>query len=248
MNALDDEKHRVIGVYGPSGVGKSWLLEQIEKRIRSEKRLFDVIAKATVSQTWELKNIQEDIAYAFSLDLNNVPSKVGRADLLLKRLQMELKSKQKILVMLDDMQEELDLKAVGIPSGDESAGCKLLLTSRYKDVLQAKMSAKPTFRVEDLKDDEALRLFEKTVGDKLEDDKELKAIPPQVVKKLAGLPLLIISVASTLKDSNVYAWRNALINIEESNVEAIVKLSYHHLKSEDTKTLFLLCGLIGGNL
>lgn len=43
-------------------------------------------------------------------------------------------------------------------------------------------------------------------------------------------------------------WINTLVKIEESNIETIVKLSYHHLKSEDAQSLFLLCGLIRGTI
>ncbi|KAL3729553.1 hypothetical protein ACJRO7_026648 [Eucalyptus globulus] len=245
MNALDDEKLKVIGIYGPGGVGKTTLLEEVQKKLRNEKRLFHLIATTTVSQTQDLKKIQDDIAYALSLDLKNTPSEVGRRDLLFRKLQSD--PTKKVLIILDDLWGPLDLKAVGIPAGDESRGCKLLLASRFKDVLEQKMHADKTFRLEGLNNDEAFRLFEKIVGDKLKDE-ELKAIAAQVVEKLLGLPLLIISVASTLKYSRVSAWKNALIKIDEPKIETIVKLSYDHLESEEARSLFLLCGLIGGTI
>ncbi|KAK3419727.1 hypothetical protein EUGRSUZ_G00405 [Eucalyptus grandis] len=245
MKALDDEELKVIGVYGPGGVGKTTLLEEVEKKLKKEGRLFHMIVKAKVSQTPDLNKIQDDIAYFFSLKLKEEPSEVGRRDLLCQRLQKD--PSEKILIILDDLWDKLDMKAVGFPLGDESRGCKLLLTSRFKDVLEQKMLADRTFRLEGLNNDEAFKLFEKTVGDKLKDE-ELRLIAPKVVKKLAGLPLLIISVASTLKYSHVSAWKKALRKIDESNIETIVKLSYDHLKSEDAKSLFLLCGLIGGTI
>ncbi|XP_039173343.1 disease resistance protein At4g27190-like [Eucalyptus grandis] len=223
MNALDDEKLKVIGIYGPGGVGKTTLLEE----------------------TQDLKKIQDDVAYALSLDLKNEPSEVGRRDLLFRKLQSD--PTKKVLIILDDLWGPLDLKAVGIPAGDQSRGCKLLLASRFKDVLEQKMHADKTFRLEGLNNEEAFRLFETIVGDKLKDE-ELKAIAAQVVEKLLGLPLLIISVASTLKYSRVSAWKNALIKIDEPKIETIVKLSCDHLESKEAKCLFLLCGLIGGTI
>ncbi|KAK3419734.1 hypothetical protein EUGRSUZ_G00415, partial [Eucalyptus grandis] len=245
MKALDDEKLKVIGIYGHGGVGKTTLLKEVEKKLKKEGRPFHMIVKSNVSQTPDLKKIQDNIAYAFSLKLKDEPSEVGRRDLLCRRLQRD--PREKVLIMLDDLWDELNLEAIGIPSGDESRGCKLLLTSRFKDVLEQNMHADRTFRLEGLNDDEAFRLFEKIVGDKLEDE-ELKSIAAQVVEKLAGLPLLIISIASTLKYSRVSAWKDALIKIEDSNIETIVKLSYDHLKSEDAKSLFLLCALLGGTI
>ncbi|KAF8029923.1 hypothetical protein BT93_E2361 [Corymbia citriodora subsp. variegata] len=247
IKALNDEKHKVVGVYGPGGVGKITLLEEVEKKLRKEGRPFEMIVKAKVSQTPDLTKIQYDIAYALGLkNLKDEPSGEGRKDLLVRRLQKD--PNEKVLIILDDMWGPLDLKAVGIPSGDESVNCKLLLTSRDKSVLEQNMHAEPTFHLECLKEEEAFRLFEKTVGDKLKGDEELKAKAAQVVRKLAGLPLLITSVASTLKYSNVSAWENALIKIEDPNIEKIVEWSYDHLESEDAKSLFLLCGLFGGTI
>ncbi|KAF8019510.1 hypothetical protein BT93_G0250 [Corymbia citriodora subsp. variegata] len=250
MKALDDEKYKVIGVYGPGGVGKTTLLKEVEKKLREEGGPFKLIVNAKVSQTPRVTKIQDGIAYGLGLKtMKDEPSEEGRRDLLLKKLKED--PNEKVLIILDDLWTKLDLEAVGIPSGDTSGKCKLLLTSRFKDVLEQKMLANRTFFVEGLNDDEAFRLFEKTVGDRLKDNENLKAIGDQLVKKLAGLPLLIISVASTLKYSDESAWRNTLIEIDESTKEikeTIVQLSYGHLKSVDAKSLFLLCGLIGGTI
>ncbi|KAI3424674.1 uncharacterized protein J3R85_010429 [Psidium guajava] len=161
MKALDDEKLKVIGVYGPGGVGKTTLLEEVEKKLRKEGRPFHMIVKAKVSQTPDLKKIQEDIACALGLKLIDVPTEEGRRDLLFKRIQND--PSENILIILDDLWEKLDLKAVGIPDGDESRGCKLLLSSRFQDVLEQKMHADRTFRLEGLNNDEAFELVEKTI-------------------------------------------------------------------------------------
>ncbi|KAL3729541.1 hypothetical protein ACJRO7_026636 [Eucalyptus globulus] len=281
MKALYDEKHEVIGVYGPGGVGKTTLLEMVEEKLKKEKEEklkkegklnkdkegkldkeggpsveeklnkeggpFNMIAKSKVSQTPDLTKIQFDIAYALGLTyLKNEPSEEGRRDLLLKRLQKD--PSEKVLIILDDLWGELDLKAVGIPLGNESMKCKLLLASRDKRVLEQRMHADQTFHLKSLEEDEAFNLFEKIVGDQLRDNEELKVKAAQVVTKLAGLPLLINSVASTLKYSDVSTWEDMLIKIEDPNNERIVKWSYDHLESEEAKCLFLLCGLIGGTI
>ncbi|KAF8020370.1 hypothetical protein BT93_G0925 [Corymbia citriodora subsp. variegata] len=245
MEALDDEKLKVIGVYGLGGVGKTTLLKEVQKKLGKEGRPFHMIVESIISQTPNLKQIQYVIADALSLNLKDEPSLNGRADLLRRRLQKD--PSEKVLIILEDLWDALDLKAVGIPLGEESRGCKLLLTSRFRDVLEQGMLADRIFRLEGLENDEAFRLFEKTVGDRLKDE-ELKQIASKIVKKLAGLPLLIICVASNLKYSTISTWRNALKKLDVPNLEAIVKSSYDHLKSEDAKSLFLLCGLIGGTI
>ncbi|KAL3729537.1 hypothetical protein ACJRO7_026633 [Eucalyptus globulus] len=247
MKALNDEKVKVVGVYGPGGVGKTTLLKIVEEKLNKEGTPFHMIVKSKVSQTPDLTKIQFDIAYALGLkDLKDEPSEEGRRDLLFKRLQTD--PSEKVLIILDDLWAELDLKAIGIPLGNESMKCKLLLASRDKRVLEQRMHADQTFHLKSLEEDEAFKLFEKIVSDRLRDDEELKEKAAQVVTKLAGLPLLINSVASTLKYSDVSTWEDMLIKIEDPHNERIVKWSYDHLESEEAKCLFLLCGLIGGTI
>ncbi|KAL3719089.1 hypothetical protein ACJRO7_004092 [Eucalyptus globulus] len=183
MKALDDEKLKVIGVYEPGGVGKTTLLKEVEKELRKEGRSFHMIVKAEVSQTPDFNNIQGQLADALSLNLKDKESQQGRRDLLFQRLQRD--PNEKFLIILDELWGALDLEAVGIPSGDESMNRKLLLTSRDKSVLE-QMHADQIFRLEALEEDEAFRLFEKIVGDKLEDNEELKVKAAKVVTKLAG--------------------------------------------------------------
>ncbi|RVW20368.1 hypothetical protein CK203_113574 [Vitis vinifera] len=45
-------------------------------------------------------------------------------------LRKMLKKEEKILVILDDIWEKLELGEIGIPYGDDHKGCKVLLTSR----------------------------------------------------------------------------------------------------------------------
>ncbi|XP_039169895.1 disease resistance protein At4g27190-like [Eucalyptus grandis] len=240
IKVIADNKVFVIGVYGPGGVGKSKLLEDIERKVK-EENLFDVVATANVSRNPDPKRIQAEIAYALGLMLTNDEPTRGRADRLCKRLESDSK---KILIILDNLWTKLELKEIGIPCGYDNKvrNCKLLLTSRYRDVLLNDMVSDQDFRLNELKHEEARRLFERTVGDRV-NDPELKCMVDKVVENCGGLPLLILSVAKRLKHGDSAEWRNALTNREWSDAKSLVELNYNDLKDERIKSLFLVCAL-----
>ncbi|XP_039173329.1 probable disease resistance protein At1g61190 [Eucalyptus grandis] len=113
MKALDDEKLKVIGVYGPGGVGKTTLLKEVEKKLREAGRPFRMIVKVEVSQIPDLNNIRDQIADALRLDLKDKQSPQGKADVLSKRLKSD--PDKKVLIIFDNLWVKLDLEAVGIP-------------------------------------------------------------------------------------------------------------------------------------
>ncbi|KAF8042113.1 hypothetical protein BT93_A0653 [Corymbia citriodora subsp. variegata] len=246
MKAIVDDKLCVIGVWGAGGVGKSKLVEDIERQVK-EKKLFDVVVMANVSRNPDLKRIQGEIAYALGLRLTNDEPARGRADRLSKRLQCD--TKKSVLIILDNLWEKLELKEVGIPCeyDNKVRGCKLLLTSRYRNVLRSDMVCDQEFYLNKLEHGEARRLFERVVGDRV-NDPEFKPLIDGVVQKCGGLPLLILSVAKRLKHGVLPEWRNALTNIEESDVKSIMELNYNDLKDERIKSLFLICALSSGRI
>ncbi|KAF7846716.1 hypothetical protein BT93_L3863, partial [Corymbia citriodora subsp. variegata] len=241
IKAIVDDKICVVGVYGPGGVGKSKLLADIERRAREEK-LFDVVVMANASRNPDLKTIQGEIAYALGLNIRNEETPRGRANLLCKRLESD--SNKKILIILDNLWEKLELNEIGIPCeyDNKVRRCKLLLTSRNREVLRTDMCSDQEFRLNELDNGEALRLFERTVGDRL-NDLDIKPWVDGVIKNCRGLPLLIVAFAKRLKHGDLVAWRDASTHRDVSDVKSIVELNYNDLKDERIKKLFLVSAL-----
>ena len=89
----------------------------------------------------------------------------------------------------------------------------------------------------------------------MEKNLELRPIATDVVEECEGLPIAIVTIAKALKCKNVAVWKNALkelrtsapTNIQgvEEKVYSCLELSYNHLESDEVKSLFLLCGLLG---
>ncbi|KAI4334739.1 hypothetical protein L6164_013451 [Bauhinia variegata] len=167
----------------------------------------------------------------------NESTEVGKA----VKLKQRIKKEKSILIIVNDIWEEFELECLGIPLGDEHKGCKLLLTSRNMNVLKSEMGIQKAFQLEVLKEYEARSLFEKMAGDVV---KDRQAIATEIVKRCAGLPVLIVTITNALRNKEVYVWKDALKRLQRfdrqgmhQKVYLAVELSYNYLESEE-KSLF----------
>ncbi|XP_040938062.1 disease resistance protein At4g27190-like [Gossypium hirsutum] len=249
MESLKDATTSMIGVYGMAGVGKTWLVKEVERQLH-EVKLFNSVVRATASRIPDIKEIQDQIAYSLGLKLEE-NSPVVRA----RKLYGRLRNEKNVLIILDDLWKKLDLKEVGIPFGSQHKGCKILLTSRSRNVVSNEMGATKTFAVDDLDEEEAWEFFKKMAGNSVESDEELRSTAIEVVKKCARLPLALATVARALRNESLFGWRDALQQLQRpclehssseisAEVHSNIKLSINHLSSEDLKQIFLLCSLL----
>ncbi|XP_077231802.1 putative disease resistance protein At4g27220 [Tasmannia lanceolata] len=242
IKALKEEGINIIGVYGMGGVGKTTLVEQVGKQAKDEK-LYDEVVKVTVSQKRELKNIQGDLAVKLDLKFEEGDEE-ARAGLLLKRLKQE----KKVLIILDDLWDRLDLTKVGIPYGSTQKGCQIIMTTRRLDVCSM-MNCQKNIEVQVLSKQDSWNLF-KEKAEVVETD-ELQSLAREVAKECQGLPLAIVTVARALKGKDLSIWANALRELKRSsarNIEGVDKelysrleLSYNYIGSEEAKLCFLFC-------
>ncbi|KAM7489514.1 hypothetical protein LguiB_026998 [Lonicera macranthoides] len=248
MKAIKDDNVRTIGIWGMGGVGKTTIAKEVIKRVRKEG-IFDELVMVVVSQKPDLKKVQGDIAELLGLKLEE-QSLFARAGQLHKRLtQKELNSKpKKILIILDDVWMSLDLEEVGIISANDRNICKILLTSREKDVCD-QMGADKTYFINVLAMEEARNLFQETARIP-PCATDLLSITEDILTECRGLPLAITTIARVLANKSKEAWMMVLRQLKASALEgqyavvyATLQVSYDFLPTVEIKNCFLLCCL-----
>ncbi|XP_044470810.1 uncharacterized protein LOC123199790 isoform X3 [Mangifera indica] len=246
-DALKNENVYMIGVYGMGGTGKTTLVQKVGGEAKKDK-LFEDVVFVEVTQNLDIKKVQTEIADKLDVKFSN---ETGRADELHRRLGKG----EKILLILDNIWKDVDLKTIGIPSKTDRGRCKLMFTTRNLDVLE-KMGSKNNFQMGVLEEEEAWNLFAKMAGDVIKAP-ELNPLPNDVCKECKGLPILICTIAKALKNKlRLNEWKVALQELrappaklrrflEEEYVN--LSLSYNYLRNDELKKVFLITSLMENN-
>ncbi|KAA8525920.1 hypothetical protein F0562_007980 [Nyssa sinensis] len=246
MEALRDDKIYIIGIYGEGGVGKTKMAEEIGKQAK-ENKLFDEVAMTSVSQNLDVRRIQGELAACLNLKLD-LEAENAREGQLCNRLQ----NGRKIIVIIDDVWDQINLKEIGIRFADNIKGCKIVLTSRNSRVCH-QMGVQKCVRIGFLSEHEAWALFKEKVKNSI-DSPEMESVAKKVCSECAGLPLAILAIGGVLmiykkketwEDALEQLRNSRLSNIEgmEAMVRSRIELSYNFLESVDVKSCFLLCCL-----
>ncbi|KAH0689005.1 hypothetical protein KY285_009183 [Solanum tuberosum] len=245
IEELKDDHYKGIGIYGMGGIGKTTLAVEVGKLARDCGIVKEVIM-VVVSQTPNIRKIQGQIADMLNHRLEE-ESTLGRAGRLYTRL-----SNESVLLILDDVWSYIDLAEIGIPHGDEHKACRIMLTTRQKDLCTAIGTKGIPLKL--LSEEESSHLLRKYACTSTSDlCPELDSMVMNFVKECQGLPLALVTVGSALRGKEQVEWEAALQLLKKSQpfsptyasktIFSCLDLSYNFLENEEIRLCFLMCCL-----
>ncbi|KAG5224068.1 disease resistance protein [Salix suchowensis] len=242
---LMDDEVSMIGIYGMGGVGKTTILQHIHNELLQRPDICDHIWWVTVSQDFNISRLQNLIAKCLDLDLSSENDDLHRT----AKLSEELKTKQKWILILDDLWNSFEPHEVGIHS--LLKGCKLILTTRSQTVCN-QIACQHKIEVKSLSEGEAWTLFMEQLGHDIAISLEIEGIAKDIARECAGLPLGIITIERSLRGvDDLPEWRTTLKKLRElkfrdmeEKVFKVLRVSYDRLDDRlALKQCLLHCAL-----
>ncbi|CAH8383955.1 unnamed protein product [Eruca vesicaria subsp. sativa] len=249
-NWLMDDETGIMGLYGMGGVGKTTLLTQINNKFCEAVEGFQIVIWVVVSSDLRVEKIQDDIAKK----LGRHGEEWNRKDKIEKVTDIHAHMKnKKFVLLLDDIWRKVDLTEIGIPSPTRENGCKVVFTTRSREVC-GHMGVDDPMEVQCLTNSEAWNLFEKKVGPlTLKSHPGILEQARKVAEKCRGLPLALNVIGETMSSKRtIQEWHHAVqvLNLYaadfsgmDDQILPILKYSYDNLRGDKIKSCFQYCSL-----
>nr|XP_048322180.1 disease resistance protein RUN1-like [Ziziphus jujuba var. spinosa] len=229
-----------IGICGLGGIGKTTLAQAYYDWMSSQFEGCSFLRN--VREVCE-KN-ENGLAYLQNLllsdILNDFPIKVTDIHKGMDMIRSKLRHK-KILLVLDDVDNLDQLKALAGKNKWFGCGSSIIVTTRDESLLLNTYIECSIYRVEKLNYTEGLRLFSHRAFKSTHPSKEYEKLCEQVIAYAGGLPLALEVLGSFLCGKNVNQWESALDRLKEypnKEIMKVLQISFDGLE-ETVKNIFL---------
>ncbi|GLJ14369.1 hypothetical protein SUGI_0232160 [Cryptomeria japonica] len=235
VGLLEDPKFQVIAVVGMGGSGKTFLLQNVYKKIKSS---FNRSIWLSISKSYSVKNLQNDIAFQIGLESKIVDVAVSEetaAELIHGCLEGK-----RYLIVLDDLwtlsTEDNLFDKLGLPAEKDS---KVVVTTRNRKV--AENSSAGIYEMKNLSDEDSWNLFCFYAFPDCKENRapsHLEEVGREIVKECGNLPLAIKTTAASLASNrSLSKWEYKCHQLKKpvipfgdhDPVMDILKLSYDSL-------------------
>uniref|UniRef100_A0A453DKZ6 Disease resistance protein RPP13 n=1 Tax=Aegilops tauschii subsp. strangulata TaxID=200361 RepID=A0A453DKZ6_AEGTS len=197
---------KILSVVGFGGLGKTTLAREVYDALPTK---FDYKAFVSVSRNPDMKKVLSNLL--FKLDKGkNTSLHVNAANLDVEQLFVlvrELLHDKRYFIIIDDLWDKEAWKTIRYALQDDRCGSIIITTTRHVEISEECSSSKEDMihQMKHLSYDDAKKLFYGRIFSSEVCRSGFEDVSTKILKKCAGVPLAIISLASYLaNDQRVY--------------------------------------------
>ncbi|KAL6318244.1 hypothetical protein AAG906_035753 [Vitis piasezkii] len=202
---------QIVGIWGMAGIGKTSIAEAVYEQIY-----------AKFEGCCFLRNVRED---SQRYGINFIKARLHS---------------RKVLIVLDDVDNQQQLKALAGNHDWFGLGSRIIITTRNQQLLISQ-EVKAIYEVKELKYDEARMLFCQYAFRYKRPTKDFMQLCDQAVDYTGGLPLALKVLGSCLHKKDIDVWKSELDKLKQfSNIEVqnVLKTSFEGL-DDNEQNIFL---------
>ncbi|XP_023635710.1 disease resistance-like protein DSC2 [Capsella rubella] len=238
---MESNEVRVVGIWGPAGIGKTTIARALYDRVSSE---------------FQLRVFMENVKGSYSRnELDSYSSKLQKQEHFLSEIfnlkdlrihhlgvAEERLNSQKVFIVLDDVDKLEQLEALANEPRWFGGGSRIIVTTEDKDLFK-RHGIIHFYEVNFPSACEALQIFSQSAFKQKSPPEGFMELAVEVTKVTNHLPLGLCVLGSSLRGKSKIEWAHELPSLRASihgDIEKILRVGYDSLSNGDKyKTTFL---------